>query len=169
MVQLAQKYARAAGSGNLKNDDYHFDTDVVGAMALTSTYGGLLFRVKYCNDAASYEKLLHRWTWVVSTKAMRRKWPAHVAVDKVASLSLNRWLNSVCHACTGRKQTAIFNTSTLSAKNCHVCNGTGEAPLRCNAALRDYVLDMIEVLHADINKAGARAKKKLGKEIYAVA
>lgn len=162
MVQLAQRYVRAVGSSNLKNDELHFDTDVLAAAALSSKFGGLLFRVKYFNDAASYKRLLDQWTWIVSAKAIRRNWPDNVDIKGVAFLSLQRWLNSVCPACTGRKNETIFNTPALSDKACRVCDGTGEAPLRCSPKIRDFVLDMIEELTADERKAGARAKKKLG-------
>lgn len=160
-MTLAERYVRAVGSGNLKSDEFHYDTDVLAAMALSSSFGGLLFRAKYFNDATSYRRLLAQWTWIVSAKAGRRAWPVHVPIDKVAYLSLKRWMNSVCPACTGRKQETIFNTPTLSAKNCSLCDGTGQTELRCNPAIRDYVLDMVEELYDDERRAGARAKKKL--------
>lgn len=164
MGSLAERYVRAIGSGNLRSDELHHDTDVLAAMALSSTFGGLLFRAKYFNDPSSYRSLLAQWTWIVSTKAGRRNWPVHIPIDKVAYLSLTRWMNSVCPACTGRKQETIFNTPALSAKNCALCDGSGESPLRCNAAIKDYVLDMVEELYADERRAGARAKKKLRRD-----
>jgi hypothetical protein len=165
MAQLAQRYVRAVGSGNLRSDEFHFDTDVLAAMALSSAFGGLYFRVKYFNDVSSYPRLRDQWTWIVSQKAGRRNWPVHVPIDKVAYLSLTRWISSVCPACTGRCQETIFNTPTLSAKNCALCDGSGQAELRCNPAIRDYVLDMIEELFIFEYKAGARAKKKLRREV----
>jgi hypothetical protein len=161
MAQLAQRYVRAVGSGNLRSDAFHFDTDVLAAMALSSTYGGLLFRTKYFNDPASYRRLLAQWTWIVSAKAGRRNWPEHIDIRSVAYLSLTRWISSVCPACTGRKQEVMFNTPVLSAKNCALCDGSGQVELRCHPALRDYILDMVEELHADEHKAGARAKRRL--------
>lgn len=158
---LAERYVLAVGSGNLKSDELHYDTDLLAAMALSSTFGGLLFRAKYFNDPASYRRLLAQWTWIVSTKAGRRAWPVHIPIDKVAFLSLKRWMNSVCPACTGRKKETIFNTPSLSAKDCALCDGTGQTTLRCNPAIRDYVLDMVEELYDDERRAGVRAKKKL--------
>lgn len=163
MSNLSQRYARAVGSGNLKCDSEHFDTDVLAAVALSSRFGGLLFRVKYFNEAASYTRLLHQWTWIVSTKAARRAWPTHVPVDKVAAISLARWLNSVCPACMGRKHEAIFNTPALSDKACRVCEGSGQAPLRVDPRVRDYVLDMIEEIAEMERTAASRAAKKLGR------
>lgn len=164
MAKIAERYARAAGSGNLKNDAYHFDTDVLAAVALSTTFGGLLFRAKFQNDAVSYRRLLDQWTWIVSCKAVRRHWPDHVDVKTIAFLSLNRWLSAVCPACTGRRNETIFNTPALSDKACKVCDGTGEAPLRCPEVLRDLIEDMVEELHADERKAGARARKKLQRD-----
>jgi hypothetical protein len=165
MVKLAQRYVRAVGASNLRSDELHFDVDVLAAVALSSSFGGLLFRTKYFNDPSSYRRLLAQWTWVVSTKAQRRAWPEHIPVDQVAYLSLRRWMSSVCPACTGRKQETIFNTPSLSARNCRLCDGSGELPLRCDERIRDYVLDMIEELTADEYKAGTRAARKLRKDI----
>lgn len=164
MVKLAQRYVKAVGSGNLRSDQHHFDTDVLAAVALSSSFGALLFRVKYFNDTSSYRRLLAEWSWIVSTKAARRSWPEHVAVDQVAQLSLRRWISSVCPACTGRRQETIFNTPSLSARNCRLCDGSGQLPLRCEARIKDYVLDMIEELTAIEYRAGTRAARKLRRE-----
>lgn len=163
MSNLALRYTRAVGSGNLRNDELHFDADVLMAMALSSNYGGLLCRAKYHNDPVAYRQLKDQWTWIVSTKAQRRDWPVHIPIDKVASISLKMWIYDGCPACTGRKKETIFNTPSLSAKDCNLCNGTGKVELRCDQRIRDYVLDMIEELHADERKAMARARKKLDK------
>lgn len=164
MGSLAERYVRAIGSGNLRSDELHHDTDVLAAMALSSTFGGLLFRAKYFNDPSSFRRLMAQWAWIVSTKAGRRNWPTHIPIDLVAHLSLKRWMNSVCPACTGRKKETIFNTPSLSDKDCRLCNGTGQTELRCDARLVDYVLDMVEELYADERRAGARAKKKLRRD-----
>lgn len=160
---IAQRYARAAGSDDLTNDELHVHPDVLAAVALSSTFGALLFRVKYLNDVASYRRLRDQWTWIVSCKAQLRTWPDRIPVDRIAGLSLDRWLNSTCPACTGRKQEKIFGTPHLSSQSCRVCDGSGEAPLRVDQRWRDYVLDMVEELTADEHKAAARARKKLGK------
>lgn len=160
-MELAERYARATLSGNLRSDELHVTTDVLAAMALSSHFGALLVRVKYCNDAGSYRRLLDKWTWVVSCKAGRRAWPAHIPVDKVAYLSLRRWLNSVCPACTGVGKVKVLGAPVLSEKDCPLCLGTGQTELRCNPAIRDYVLDMVEELEDDLRRSVQRARKKL--------
>ena len=162
MGMLAERYAHAVGSHNLKNDSLHSDTDVLMAVALSSPYGGLLLRAKYQNDATAYRKLRDHWTWVVSTKAQRRDWPVHIPIDTVARVSLRVWAFDNCPACTGRKKETIFNTPSLSDKDCPLCKGTGTQELRCDPSLRDYVLDMIEELHGATRTALARAARKMG-------
>lgn len=164
MSALAQKYVRAAESTNLRNDELHHDLEVIMAVALASTWGGLMFRVKYQNDRASYRRLLDQWTWIVSCKAVRRQWPNHIDIKKVAYLSLQRWLNSICPACTGRKKQSVFNTPMLSDRDCPLCQGTGEAPFSPPKQIENEVLDMVEELFDDEFRAARRAKKKLGRE-----
>lgn len=160
-MSLAERYARATISGNLRNDELHVGADVLMAVAMSSTFGALLIRVKYANDTSSYKRLLDQWTWIVSTKAVRRTWPIHLPIDKIAFLSLHRWLNSVCPACTGRKQVTVLGAPVLSGRDCALCRGTGQTELRCNPAIRDYVLDMVDELQMDVDRAVTRAKKKL--------
>lgn len=158
---LIQRYVRAVGSGNLKNDALHGDTDVLAAMALSSHFGGLLARVKYFNDHASYYRLLEQWTVIVAAKAARRSWPEHVPVGKVAYLSLTRWISCLCPACTGVGKLKVFNAPLRADQDCPVCNGSGETELRCDPRLRDYILDMVEELTMDEHRAAERARRKL--------
>jgi hypothetical protein len=160
-MSLAERYARAAISGNLRNDALHVTPDVLAAMALSGRFGAMLVRVKYCNDASCYYRLLHQWTWIVSTKALRRNWPVQIPIDKVAYLSLRRWINSVCPACTGLGYIKELGAPVLSDRACRLCKGTGQVELRCNPAIRDYVLDMVDELETDMLRAVIRAKKKL--------
>lgn len=160
-MSLAERYVRATLSGNLRNDSLHFSPEILMAMALSSHFGGLLARVKYANDAASYHRLLSKWTDIVTAKAGRRAWPEHIDVGKVAYLSLRRWLNSVCPACTGLQRVKVLGAPVLSDRNCPLCQGTGQTELRCSSILRDYVLDMIEELDSNFWTAVARTRKKL--------
>jgi hypothetical protein len=160
-MSLAERYARATISGNLRNDALHVGADVLMAVAMSTNFGALLIRVKYANDVSSYRRLLDQWTWIVSTKAVRRTWPVHIAIDKVAFLSLHRWINSLCPACTGLKRVKVLGAPVLAERDCPLCRGSGQTELRCNPALRDYVLDMVEELQMDMDRAVARARKKM--------
>jgi hypothetical protein len=164
MGNLVLRFNQAVHSNNLRNDEWHVNTDVLAAVALSSKYGGLLLRAKYCEDLSAYRQLKDKWTWIVSTKAERQNWPVHIPIDTVARISLAMWGDQVCKACAGRKKETIFNTSKLSTKDCRLCKGTGKAQFQGDPRLRDYVLDMVEELNADERKAIARAQKKLGTE-----
>jgi hypothetical protein len=148
-------------SGNLRNDALHNVTDVLAAMALSGSLSGRLARVKFANDASGFKRLLDEWTWIVSTKAVRRAWPEHVQVDTVAYLSLRHWMSSVCPACTGLKHVKVLGAPVLSERDCPACRGTGEVELRCEPRLRDYVLDMVEEVDGAFRNGMARASKKL--------
>lgn len=160
-MTIAERYARATLSGNLRNDMLHVGADVLMAVAMSSNFGALLMRVKFAHDARIFRRVLDQWTWIVSTKALRRNWPEHIPIDKVAFLSLRRWINSVCPACTGLKRITVLGAPVLSERDCPVCRGSGTTELRCNPAIRDYVLDMVEELEADVQRSASRASKRL--------
>jgi hypothetical protein len=158
---LAERYARATISGNLRNDALHHTPDVLMAVALAGGFSSQLIRLKFGNEAPSYRRVLHEWTWLVSTKAVRRTWPDHIPVDAVAHYSLRYWLNSVCPACTSHGKVKELGAPVLSERDCPLCGGSGQAELRCDTRLRDYVLDMIEELEAYVRRGVFRAKKKM--------
>ena len=160
-MTIAERYARATISGNLRNDELHSVTDVLAAMALSGDFGGRLARVKYANDTSSYRRLLHEWTWIVSTKADLRGWPEHIKVNTVAYLSLRHWLSSMCPACTGLKRIKVLGAPVLSERDCPVCRGSGDVELRCDLRVRDYVLDMVEEVDSHFRNSMARASRKL--------
>jgi hypothetical protein len=160
-MSLAERYARATISGNLRNDALHVGADVLMAVAMSSNFGAMLMRVKFANDVSSYRRLRDQWTWIVSTKALRRNWPVHIPIDLVAETSLRRWISSVCPACTGLKHVKLLGAPVLADRDCPVCHGTGQTELRCDARIRDYVLDMVEELEADLQRSVTRARKKL--------
>jgi len=160
-MNLAERYARATLSGNLRNDELHHAPEVLMAVALAGGFSSKLIRLKYGNDAPSYRRVLDEWSWLVSTKASLRSWPEHVRVDSVAHYSLRYWLNSVCPACTGHGKVKVLGAPVLSEKDCPLCRGTGQTELRCDGAIRDYVRDMIEELQRYLERGVFRARKKL--------
>lgn len=166
---IAKKYSRAVQSSNLKNDEYHFDADSLGAVAMTAKYtdglGPMLFRVKYANDAGSYKALLEAWKVEVSKKAINRKWPKHITANKAAELSLGYWLNDVCEPCGGKGYEAVAGTPMLSDTACKCCKGSGTKALVCEANWYDYIMDMVEVLQATSIYAGDLAVKNLASDM----
>lgn len=160
---LIEKYSRSINSSNLRSDEYHHDTDNLAAVALSSEYGGLLFRAKFATakekpDKDVIARLLEKWTATVESK---RQWPKHISAKKVAEISLGYWLDDTCAACTGRGYPVILNTPSLDANECHACSGSGRAPLVCDARIKDAILDMVELLDRTATAAGSVAMRKL--------
>ncbi|MYM92514.1 hypothetical protein [Duganella vulcania] len=172
-ISLAHHYSGAVLLCDLKSNAHRHKANALAPFlrpGAPDSYGGLLLRTKYVNSPAIYRRLLAKWTWIVSTKAIRRGWPdgrtpgeSAVDIAKIASLSLNRWLNSPCQVCTKRQHQQVLGTPNMSGKVCALCNGTGKAPLRCHAGIRQYVLDMIKELAEDERRCVIRASMRLGR------
>jgi hypothetical protein len=178
MVKLAQQYARATQSSNLKSDEYHFETDKLAAVALIGRVdangspdalrrmGTLMFRVKYSNDATSYPRLLLEWTDVVLGKAEGRGWPKDVSAKKIARLSLDYWQNDVCPACNGRGALPVRHVpNVLSDDACPACSGTAKRPIEAKHNLIQYVTDMVECIEEMTRYAGSQAMRKLASDM----
>lgn len=165
MTKLAQRYAKAVGSSDLKNDEYHADTDVLAAVALSSKLGATLFRVKYFNDPHSYRQLLDDWSRLVRHKAAQRNWPPSVDTRDVANRSLRYWFQNTCARCDGLGYDKVPGTPMLSDKACSRCGGSGTEPLVAPQLIIDFIKDMVEELADMERSAGARAMKKLRKQM----
>lgn len=159
---IVERYSRSINSSDLKSDERHFDTDNLAAVALSNELGGLLFRVKYGNDATSFKSLLASWTTIVQGKC---QWPKHLPAHKIAEKSLGHWLNDVCPACTGKGVQKMANVPVLDDKPCVICEGSGKKPLMCEANWRDPLLNMIDVLDRMAMVAGAEAIRKLASDM----
>jgi len=160
-MSIAERYARSVQSSNLKDDAFHHDTDKLAAMALSKRLGSELFRVKYCNDATSYPRLLEEWTKIVQNKAGRRKWPKHVKPEMIAKTALDYWINPLCVPCDGKGFDAKINKGGQYEAVCKACGGTGSRNLPGESNIKQYVADMIETLRDMERISGSLAVKKL--------
>jgi hypothetical protein len=169
MVKLAQKYAKATQSSNLKSDDYHFDTDKLAAVALSggAGFGNLLFRVKFANDATSYVRLAEAWEWEVKKRAAlaRPPWPSHIKEAAVAKAALKYWLNDLCPVCGGKAFKKMEFVDIISDEPCDTCEGSGKRPIECDARIYGYVGPMVLVLEAMTITAGSNAMRKLASDM----
>lgn len=174
MSNIASRYSSATQSSNLKDDSHHHQTEILAAVALSSALGSLLFRVKYANDATSYNTLLTKWHEIVKIKAGLRNWPEDIGASQIARLSLNYWLNDTCAACGGNGRVdgdqysheAVPNVpQVLQDIPCKICNGTAKRPIEAKHILLKYVTDMVEAIEEMTRYAGDRAIKKLAKQI----
>lgn len=169
MVKIAQKYARATQSSNLKSDEFHHDTDKLAAVALSggAGFGNLLFRVKYANDSTSYVALAEAWEWEVKKRAAldRRPWPLHINAAAVAKASLKYWLNDLCPVCGGKGVKKMEFVDVLSDEPCESCEGSGKRPMDCDARIHGYVAQMVLVIEAMTITAGANAMRRLSSDM----
>jgi len=162
---IVERYSRSINSSNLKSDEYHFDTDNLAAVALSSDFGGTLFRVKYGLDATSYNALFETWKQKVVRKSENRQWPKHISAKKVAEISLSYWLNDICEACSGKGFEMLPGYPVLSDEPCKCCQGSTKKPLVCESNWKDYILDMLEEMEDMSRSAAGRAMKKLAKDM----
>lgn len=162
---IAEKYSRSINSSDLRSDEHHFDTDNLAAVALSSELGNVLFRVKYGNDATTYNTLLMAWKDKVAKKADLRQWPRHITARKVAEISLSYWLNDVCEVCEGRGYDTLPNSPVLSDEVCKCCKGEKKRPLIVEHRFRDYVLDMLEDLEEMARYSAGEAMRKLARDM----
>lgn len=158
-MQIVQRYATAAVSSNLKNDEHHTATDVLAAVALSSDIGHLLFRLKYCNDRSVYGRLLDAWVAKIGKKAARRGW-LHNA-ERVAVAALQHWINDVCPSCSGRGHKKMPDAPMLCDEACELCNGSGKRALRCDDDIVELVKDSLQMLDSLTYEAGGNAMRKL--------
>lgn len=170
MMGIVQSYCSATLSSNLKDDEFHHATEKLAAVAIsgmpTGSPANLLFRVKYANDATSYNALLGEWETIVSTKAVIRSWPKHINARKVARLSLEHWVNDVCPVCSGRGHVPLAGIpNVLDDAPCQSCRGTAIKPLICEENWRKYITEMVEALDSMAVYAGGEAIKKLANDM----
>ena len=161
---IEKSYARATISTNLKDDAFHHDHEKLAAVALsgvaTGSIGHILFRVKYANDASSFNRLLGEWETIVGVKSVIRSWPQHADHKRIAGLSLNHWLNDVCTTCGGKGHLELM-PRVLDDEPCPACKGTGAAELACEKRDFKYVSEMVESLHEMARTAASQAMQKL--------
>jgi len=161
MGNMAERYARATLSSNLKDDEHHHVTDTLAAMALgSSDFGALLFRVKFANDRTSYPQLRVLWIDKVTEKADLNHWSTKIKPFKAAVTALEYWLNDRCPACFGLGYQKIPGTPHLSDVACHICEGTGTMPFICDKYMEEQALGLLGDLNELARIAGAGAIKK---------
>ena len=164
-MKIAERYARATLSSNLRCDDKHSDTDTLMAIALCGVdMGPLVLRVKMANDVGSLHELKRAWLAVVAKKAFAQSWPDHISVKKAVATSIEYWLNDICPACTGKKSDQIDNTPCLTGVDCPACNGTGKRAVPCDQDHAPYVRDLAYTLDGIALSATNGASTKLRHE-----
>jgi hypothetical protein len=160
-LKLELRHAKAAQSSNLKDDATHHDTEVLAAVALSSEHGAQLLRLKYANDATSYNRFRDDWRRTIRVRAIVEAWPKHVKDENVADAALRYWLNDICPACTGKGHPTIKYTPHLDEAKCDICAGTGKRPLECDGNYKRFIEGAIDTLERMTIQAAGVAMAKL--------
>src|SRR4051812_11674779 len=163
---IKERYIGATQSSNLMDDARHRQTDILCAAALHSGLkqikingesfarigamagglGGLLFRVKFGNDAGSYPQLLNGWVSHVTHVADRNHWPTMLKPRKVAITVLNWWINNICTSCDGTGFKKHENPQLRTDDICDCCDGTLIKNIVCEPYELRYAEDVISEL-----------------------
>lgn len=160
MANIAERYSHSVGSSNLKDDEHHTDTAVLAAVALSSPFASLLFRVKYADDKSSYKQLRTEWIERVTDKADRVHWPTRIKPWRVAVEALDYWLDDRCKACGGLGYQKHEHAPMLTDVACHICNGAGTIPFKCAQEIEKYALGLLDDLNQFAFIGGTEAMKK---------
>lgn len=159
---IIKPYTRAAHSSDLKCDEHHDHTDLLGAMAIKGGLASLLIRLKYGLDEnaykSAYEKLINR----ARDHQAKWGWREIKNVRRIVKIALTHWLNDVCRYCGGKSYKRMEYVDNLSDNPCEACNGTGKWSVACDPNIRNYVLDVINYIECNVIDGDARASRKIG-------
>lgn len=119
-MDLRKLLATALTGSNLKaNDNYEAAIDRIGALASATTFGSHLWRVRWCNDANSFDPartlLAQRMRGAIKSRDIR---------IKLCTQVLHEWLHDLCMACNGIGSHVVEGTGR-TGQSCVPCNGTG--------------------------------------------
>lgn len=173
---FSEKYIHGLRSTDLRDDQFHHNTDALAAAAIADAsarnLGSLLHRVKYASTLShqfedgdgNLANLCRQWLAVVTEKGSARKWIrvqdvpgiGHLApamYKRVADASLAHYLDGKCPTCHGSKVGE-------DRRKCVTCDGSGDAKI---LGMSDFekgrALDMVNELNAlESSHAGAASK-----------
>jgi hypothetical protein len=131
---IAERVGRALARGNLRQRETHCELDVItalGVVGINERLSDAVYRLKYANDAKSYDDALRGVYGLACSLDRRGRWRYHRArLRRMARRILDYWLNDGCHLCTGLGYEVIHGTPHLSDRPCKACHGTRKLAMR---------------------------------------
>lgn len=94
------------------------NTDVIAALAFADRLGSALWRLKYANDAGSYQPALQ----LVVKRMLRAKPEGRGLTTRIAERALHEYLDENCNYCGGR---GMIYAMERAVHSCTHCDGTG--------------------------------------------
>jgi hypothetical protein len=123
---IREKVGHALNTKSLQSSaERERPVDVIGAMAVSSQLGSLLFRMKYGGfiTAANTELAAVRLAGRMQPRGLR---PIPMLVE-IARLAVEEWLLDRCFVCNGRRMVGGHRDRLVQRRiPCKKCNGTGE-------------------------------------------
>lgn len=168
MSKIAERYASAVRSGNLKSepDTTYSDSDVVGAHGLAAKQHPLAVALQrmFMGDNSATRAVVEQLALMADGKAYRMG----LETTPVERLDLSRSVvaycrHGTCQACNGHGYKLIEGTPHLSENLCPACKGTKRRPFArefpvLHVELAQWMLAEIE---RETSKAGQAAMRAL--------
>lgn len=98
---------------------------VLGMVSIRDRLADAVYRLKYANDARSYDDALAGVFGMARSMDVRHRWRLkRESMQAMSKAVLDYWLNDACTLCTGVGYEVIPGTPHLSDRACQRCHGT---------------------------------------------
>jgi hypothetical protein len=175
---FSDKYIHALHSTDLRDDEFHYQTEALQASSWADKTGGGVFgsalaRVKFADGtihkdfesgSQNLAALLKLWCAEVAERGRSRGWvtirgewdilAAVTLYRRVAHASLAYWMDGRCEPCNGA---GVMETR----RTCTCCAGSGKAMIEAGRFESQKILDMISELEGIFQAHSGRASSLL--------
>ena len=128
----SERIGKALNSGNLKNDAYHIDADLIASLAFASKLGQRLQSIASAGFLEEFSPAVVELTRVLKKACNRKKMGCSKGCAEIAAKqALREWLIRICKTCNGTGQ-QLYTYTTADAHvekrkgKCDHCDGTGK-------------------------------------------
>lgn len=167
-VTVADRYASAANTSNLRVKETFCDADLLLAAGIAASKNReksvalAVYRVGVTGDRSGLPAIVDELAdWLIVSR--QRVIPKAARRALVMSV-LVWWFEPACRYCNGHGFAAIENTSSLGTEECGACHGSGRRPLarevpQAHAARAQWLAAKLDQLVAGIHGDMARLLK----------
>jgi hypothetical protein len=124
-----ERIGAALNSGNLRNDETHFDADLVAALAFVSKLGSQLQHVASGGYVSELQPAIDELARVIKKACSRRKMGISWSdANAAATQAMREWLIRICRSCNGSGERLVDYSGAgkpMRKGQCNHCNGTG--------------------------------------------
>lgn len=124
-----ERIGAALNSGNLRNDELHFDADLVAALSFASRLGIKLQHVTSGGYTSELAPAIQELARVLKKACGRKKLGlSYEHAQLAATQALREWLIKICRSCNGTGERLADYSGTgkpMRKGQCNHCDGTG--------------------------------------------